>query len=89
MADARELRLALEQPVVGAGERARADVADVHDEGERLRVHLVDQRVEALDLGLGVGRVAQHAEATRSGAAAARARSRQAARPALDAVGLA
>jgi len=34
----------------------------VHHEGERLRVHLVDQPVEACDLRLAIGRIAQRAE---------------------------
>jgi hypothetical protein len=63
MADAGELLLSLHQPLVGARRRAPADVADVHDEGERLGVDLVDQPVEPLDLRFGVRRVAQDAEA--------------------------
>jgi len=34
----------------------------VHHEGERLRVHLVDQPVDACDLRLAIGRIAQRAE---------------------------
>jgi hypothetical protein len=34
----------------------------VHHEGERLRVHLVDQQLEARDLRLAIGRIAQRAE---------------------------
>jgi hypothetical protein len=34
----------------------------VHHEGERLLVHLVDQPVEASDLRVAVGRVAERAE---------------------------
>ncbi|HSA69341.1 MAG TPA: hypothetical protein VLF65_07015 [Burkholderiales bacterium] len=35
----------------------------MHYEFQRLRVHLVDQPVETLDFELGIGRVAEDAEA--------------------------
>ena len=62
MPDARELALARLEPGVAASLPARADVADVHYEGERLGVHLVDQPVEPLHLVGGVGRVSQQPE---------------------------
>ena len=62
MPDAGELLLSFNQPCIAARAGARADIAHVHHELERLRVHLVDQPVEPLDLGIGVGRIAQHAE---------------------------
>jgi len=51
LADARELGLSLLQPGVAAGLRASAltDVAHVHDKGELLCVHLVDDAVELLN----------------------------------------
>jgi hypothetical protein len=61
--DAGELLFPLEEPAVAARLRARADVAHVHYEFQRLRVHLVDQPVETLDFELGIGRVAEDAEA--------------------------
>jgi hypothetical protein len=63
VSDARELLFPLEKPAVAARLRARADVAHVHHKVERLRVHLVDQPVETLDFELGIGRVAEDAEA--------------------------
>jgi hypothetical protein len=39
----------------------------VHHEGERLRVHLVDQPVNTLDLRVAVGRVAEDAEGELAG----------------------
>ena len=64
MADARELRLPRNEPGVAAGLRLgrAADVADVDDEGELLRVHLLDHEVEPLDFAFAIGRVAQDAE---------------------------
>src|SRR5262245_33660297 len=64
MPDARKLLLARLEPGVAAGLRRRraAYIADVHDERQLLGVHAVDHRVEALDLGLVVRRIAQHAE---------------------------
>jgi hypothetical protein len=64
--DLRELRLARGEPVVAAGLRARANVADVRDELEPLAVQVVDQRVEAPCLVLRVGRVAHHPERNRA-----------------------
>jgi hypothetical protein len=61
--DAGELLLALEEPGVAARLRGCADVPHVHHELERLGVDLVDQPVEPLDLELGIGRVAEDAEA--------------------------
>jgi hypothetical protein len=52
--------------LVGAGLPARADVADVHDEGERLAIHLLDHAVEPLGFGVAVGRIAQRAEDERA-----------------------
>ncbi len=66
MAQALELKLSFDQPIIGAGLCAAADVAHVNDESELLRVHFVDQDVEALDLGFGVGRVAEQAEGERA-----------------------
>ena len=64
MADPRELRLPGRDPRVaaGLGPRRAAYVADVHDERELLRVDPVDHGVQALDLGLVVGCVAQNPE---------------------------
>ena len=62
MADTGELRLALQQPGVTARESAGADIADMHHEGQRLRVDLVDHALQALRFELGIRRVAQHAE---------------------------
>src|SRR5688572_8614417 len=62
VADALELALALVEPVVRAGARARADVAQMYDEREWLRVHLVDQPIEALHFIGGVRRIPEHAE---------------------------
>jgi hypothetical protein len=56
------LAFSLCQPLVGAGCLATADVADVHHEGERLRVHLVDQPIEPLHFVGRVGRIPEHAE---------------------------
>jgi len=39
----------------------------VHDEGEGLRVHLVDQQVEPFGFGIRVGGVAKDAEGDRTG----------------------
>ena len=63
MPDAGELLLALEEPGVAARLRARPDVPHVHHELQRLCVDLVDQPVESLDLELGIGCVAEDAEA--------------------------
>jgi hypothetical protein len=60
--DARELRLAHEQPGIGARRGAAADVAHVHHELERLGVHLVDHAIQARDLARRVGHVPEHAE---------------------------
>ena len=49
----------------------RLEVADVHDEGEVLAVHLGDRGREALFLVAGVGRVAERGEGEIGGASAA------------------
>src|SRR5467141_2432948 len=51
----RELALARLEPLVGAGPPAGSDVADMRDESEIAGIQVVDQRIEALHLRLGVG----------------------------------
>jgi hypothetical protein len=72
MADARELPLSRLEPVVAAGKARGADVAEVHDEAERLGIEIVDQAPEPLDFSLGVGRVTEQ----RKGVAVRRRRMR-------------
>jgi hypothetical protein len=62
MANARELLFSLREPAIRARLRARADVAEVHHERELLRVQLVDEALDAMDLVVGIGNVAEDAE---------------------------
>src|SRR3981189_3110480 len=66
MLEPRELALARLEPLVGAGPPAGRNVADMRDESEVAGIQVVDQRIEALHLRLGVRRIACQCESQRA-----------------------
>src|SRR6267143_2130319 len=66
MLEPRELALACLKPLVGAGPPAGSNVTDMRDESEVAGIQVVDQRIEALHLRLGVRRIAGQRETQRA-----------------------